>query len=623
MIKNENIICISSIDWDFIWQGHQEIMSTFAKNGNKVLFIENTGVRTPTFKDIPRLKKRIARWFKSVKGFRKESENLFIYSPVILPFPYSRFARWVNRHMLIKPLKYWMKAMNFHRPIVWTFLPTGMALDIINEIDKKLLVYYYIADFDELTDNSRRLKATEGSVMKMCDLIFAQGRLLEEKAKRFNKNVHIFPFGVNAEVFEDFSKKRPGPVPRDLKDIKKPIIGYVGGIHKHIDFGLLKYIAETHPERSIVLVGPAQTDVSQLEKIPNVVFLGKKDFSELPAYINLFDACIIPYRLSEYTKTVYPTKLNEYHIMGKPVVSTELPEIKAFNRLNNDLVAVAGTNEEFDEAIERAIRMNSDALAKLRVESARRNSWSARISEMSALMEQAMKEGKHDMPVNWQEKFLALYKNTRKGILTAALTALTAWLLVFYTPIVWLLAEPLKIAQAPQKAGAIVVLAGGVGESGKAGQGYEERVEYSTKLYREGYAQSLIFSSGYMYVLKEPLIMKLMATSLGVPEQAIILEDKAKNTYENIKYVKDILDEKGIKKVLLVSSPYHMLRVSLVARKIAPGIEVICTPIPYSRFYSRDGSRRAFFHKQITVQQIIAIAHEYAAILLYKIKGYC
>jgi hypothetical protein len=35
------------IDWDFIWQGHQEIMSTFAAEGHRVLFLENTGVRAP------------------------------------------------------------------------------------------------------------------------------------------------------------------------------------------------------------------------------------------------------------------------------------------------------------------------------------------------------------------------------------------------------------------------------------------------------------------------------------------------------------------------------------------------------------------------------------------------
>ncbi|KKR79563.1 MAG: Glycosyltransferase, partial [Candidatus Nomurabacteria bacterium GW2011_GWA2_40_9] len=58
MNSSENIICFSSIDWDFIWQGHQQIMQTFANQGHRVLFIENTGVRSPGIKDISRIKKR-------------------------------------------------------------------------------------------------------------------------------------------------------------------------------------------------------------------------------------------------------------------------------------------------------------------------------------------------------------------------------------------------------------------------------------------------------------------------------------------------------------------------------------------------------------------------------------
>ena len=101
MLKNKNIICISSIDWDFIWQGHQEIMATFAKNGNRVLFIENTGVRTPRIKDIPRVKSRIKNWFKGVKGIRQEMENLYIFSPLVIPFPYLRVARFINRRLIL------------------------------------------------------------------------------------------------------------------------------------------------------------------------------------------------------------------------------------------------------------------------------------------------------------------------------------------------------------------------------------------------------------------------------------------------------------------------------------------------------------------------------------------
>jgi hypothetical protein len=90
MATGRHIVCISSIDWDFVGQGHQEIMSRFAAAGHVVLFIENTGVRGPRFSDVPRLRHRLRNWSRGVKGFREDRPNLFVYSPIVLPFPYSR-----------------------------------------------------------------------------------------------------------------------------------------------------------------------------------------------------------------------------------------------------------------------------------------------------------------------------------------------------------------------------------------------------------------------------------------------------------------------------------------------------------------------------------------------------
>src|SRR3989338_8755696 len=75
MLNQENIVCFSSIDWDFIWQGHQEIMSTLAAEGHRVLFVENTGVRAPSVGDFPRIRKRLLSWWRATKGFREEREN--------------------------------------------------------------------------------------------------------------------------------------------------------------------------------------------------------------------------------------------------------------------------------------------------------------------------------------------------------------------------------------------------------------------------------------------------------------------------------------------------------------------------------------------------------------------
>lgn len=621
MLNKENIICISSIDWDFIWQGHQEIMATFAKSGNRVLFIENTGIRTPNLKDIQRLRKRITNWFRSIKGFRKEMENLYVYSPVILPFPYSRIARWINKYMLVKPIRRWMKVMEFSEPIVWTFLPTGIALDIINNVDRKFLVYYCIADFYELAGNPKKVRKTESELIRKSDLIFVQGDILENKCKRLNENVRIFPFGVKIETFENFQYS-PNKVPNDIRNIKRPIIGYVGGIHRHIDFGLIRFIAENHPEWSIVLIGPIQTSASEINNLNNVFLLGKKGFSDLPNYINEFDTGIVPYNVSGYTETVFPTKLNEYHVMGKPVVSTDLPEIVKFNAEDDNLVLIAKTHKEFDDCILEVLNNKKDDLVNQRIASARRNSWTTRIEQMSNLIKDGL-EKKVRGPLDWQESLLKFYRSTRRKILKMGTIVLSIYLLLFYTPIVWFIAEPLKIVQTPERADCIVVFAGGVGESGKAGQGYEERLQQAIELYKKGYAKYMIFFSGYMYVFKEPLIMKILAVSLGVPEEAIILEDRAKNTYENVKFTKRILDDKGWDEILLVSSPYHMRRASLVAKKVAPEIKIIHTPIPESQFYRhgiRPNGEKTW--KQVSLRQIRALLHEYLGIVYYWWKGY-
>lgn len=621
MIKNENIICISSIDWDFVWQGHQEIMSTFAANGNRVLFIENTGVRSPRIMDVGRLKKRALNWLRSTKGFRMERENLFLFSPVVLPFPYSRIASWINRRLLIEPLKRWMKAMSFRDPIVWTFLPTGIAHDIIDEVyDLKLLVYYDIADFSELTDNQKKLKLSEEALIRRCDVVFAQGREIADRCLKHNQNVTIFPFGVNTKVFNEYAASKDKAVPPDLAPLKKPVIGYIGGIHRHVDIQFIVYLAKARPDWSIALVGPKQVDLKDLEGIPNVHILGKKDFVELPKYVDGFDAAIIPYHVSDYTNTVYPTKLNEYYAMGKPAISTALPEVISTNRDNGGLTYIAGSDQEFVSLVERALRDDSDELRKARIEWAGLNSWSDRIVRMSAIMESAINSKRYDKPADWQESFLRLYKRTKHGIIKMVSAAVLLYMLIFYTPLMWMLAKPLVISDMPRKADAIVVLGGGIGESGKVGQGYEERVEYAVDLYKSGYAGHIVFSSGYMYIFRETLVMKALAMSLGVPENAIILESRVTNTYDNVLAISGVLRERGWSRIILLSSPYHMLRVSKVFDKVSKATDVLYVPIPNGAFYQYPSHH--LLAKKILPRQIEGIMHEYIGIVYYMWRGW-
>ena len=617
MIKNQNIICISSIDWDFIWQQHQTIVSALAKNGNRVLFIENTGVRMPTISDMPRIKKRIFNWFKSIKGFRKQMDNLYTYSPLILPFPYLRIARWINRYLLLSSLERWMKVMDFYDPIIWTFLPTPIVLDLVDGISHKAFVYYCTDNFSATSKAAKKIIKYEKKVLNKADAVFVMAESLVEYCSKFNDNVICIPMGIDIESF--FVKNQDDKRPLEIEGFNNRIIGYIGGIRNSIDQELIIYLAKNLTDFTFVFVGPLQTDITPLRQFKNIIFIDQKLHTELSKYIRYFDVCIIPYKKNDYTNNISPAKLNEYLIMGKPIVSTKLKEIKIFNQENNNVLYIADDYQNFAELLIEAIKQDNDLLKNKRIEIARNNSWDKKIEEMCEVIEAVIKRKEENILLNWQEKLVEIYKVLRRRMVRIIFTLSIILLLVFYTPLIWFLASPLKIANSPQKADCIVVFAGGVGESGKAGQGYEERVQYAVELYKKGYAKKMIFSSGYMRIFKEPLLMEALAVSLGVPKEAIILEDKARNTYENVKFTKKILDKNNWHDILLISSPYHMRRVRLIYDKVASDIDVIYLPLLKSVFYQH---LERFLSKRITLEQIRGIIHEYLGILYYRLKGW-
>ncbi len=591
-------------------------MSTLADNGNRIIFIENTGVRPPGIKDINRIKSRFKNWFLGTKGIRKVKDNLFVYSPIVLPFPYLKIAVWFNSRSIIAILEKWIKALNFNNPIIWTFLPTPLTIDLIDKIPHELSVYYCIDSFAASSATAKKIKSSEIKLLEMVDLVFVTSSQLYNHCSSYNQNVHIFPFGVNYNKFEKIRLSQSSSI-KEIKNIKKPIIGYIGGIHKWIDFDLINRMAIARPDYSFVFVGPIQADVSSLTGLKNIYFLGKQEHERLPSFIRDFDACIIPYKITDYTNNVYPTKLNEYLAMGKPVVSTALPEVINFNKTNNEIISLGDNCEKFINLIDRAVNNQCPEDRQKRLKAARKNSWDNRISEMSRLIEDTSSL-KNNSDFDWGEKFIKLFKKVRRKALQIVFICGFSYYTIFYTPLIWFLAKPLKISQSPQNADAIVVFAGGVGESGKAGQGYEERVYYAAELYRHGYSDKLIFSSGYAYFLEEALVMKAVAVSLKIPDGSIILEDRAKSTYENVKFTKEILDNNKMNSILLISSPYHMRRALLVFNKVAKDIKVICMLVPNNLFYAQPQKG----WKRIKPEQIRAILHEYLGIMFYWLKGW-
>jgi hypothetical protein len=88
MIKGRDIIFISSIDWDDQWQAPQELALRLTKAGNRVLYIENTGIRAPGLRDARRIKRRLKHWAGALlrrRSVRMVLPELGVLGPLVLP----------------------------------------------------------------------------------------------------------------------------------------------------------------------------------------------------------------------------------------------------------------------------------------------------------------------------------------------------------------------------------------------------------------------------------------------------------------------------------------------------------------------------------------------------------
>jgi glycosyltransferase involved in cell wall biosynthesis len=113
-----------------------------------------------------------------------------------------------------------------------------------------------------------------------------------------------------------------------------------------------------------------------------VRLLGRREPDELPSYLKRFDACLIPYTLTENKRLADPLKLYEYLAAGKPVVSPPLAGLAPFA----DVVSFASGASEWTEAIEAAVRCDSSDRIARRQAVARLNTWDERVELISRLI---------------------------------------------------------------------------------------------------------------------------------------------------------------------------------------------------------------------------------------------
>ncbi|MHB8170623.1 MAG: glycosyltransferase [Thermincolia bacterium] len=388
MLEREDIVCISSVDWDPIWTRKQQVMSRLPRS-NRILYVEPPITLLSSFKD-PAMWKKWGMW---LLGMRILRENFYLYSPpVILPFGNKyRFINRVNQWWVNLFLKRVIKKLEFKKPILWTYMPN--TADQLKGIDYKMLVYDCVDEHSEYTgliDKTTMLEM-EKKLLGKSDVVFVTAPGLYEAKKEKARRIFYLPNAANVKHFMK-AQREDTLVPADIAGLPHPRIGFVGVIQDWIDLDLIAEVARRHPQWSVVLVGPVGVgiDVSMLTPLPNVHLLGRRDVQVLPNYLKGFDVCLNPFKINELTDKVSPLKFYEYLASGKPIVTVDMPGVREFA----DIVEVAEGREDFVARIEAALATESEEKKLQRLERAREHSWESRVRFM---MEKILGGGKDNV----------------------------------------------------------------------------------------------------------------------------------------------------------------------------------------------------------------------------------
>ena len=154
--------------------------------------------------------------------------------------------------------------------------------------------------------------------------------------------------------------------------------------------------------------------------------------------------------------------------------------------------------------------------------------------------------------------------------------------------------------------------------------GSSDRIRYASKLYKANKAKKIVIAGGNVFPQKEirgeAYYISQLLIEWGVPEESILFEEQSRNTFQNAKYAKPILEKHNLEKVLLVTSATHMPRAYAVFK--AQGIDVIAAPTDY---LVTDNDNPEVFNWIPTASALSGttwILKEYIGWWYYKFRGY-
>lgn len=323
--------------------------------------------------------------------------NLLPYSlkckiPMLSVLDRITFARWL--HSEISADKHLGTVFLVMTPWWWEFYLTK---DIL-KTHKASVVYDCFDDIPNLerhTKVSVTLARQEIGLLEVSSLVSTTSIALMQKIEKAVTErecapyIQLLPNGVDFERFQ--ARREAGG--KDAEKYLRPRIGFIGGLGEWIDYSLALELANLRPDYDFIYTGPildssSRSAVNELSSRPNVSFTGKLPYHQVPAIIDSFDVCWVPFHTGGRMATVNSNKFYQYLAAGKPVVSTPIPEAVSLAPHLQTGVDAHEIAQIIDSEIYKLNTEKGHTESQERLAFAQKNSWHQRAIELASTISQ-------------------------------------------------------------------------------------------------------------------------------------------------------------------------------------------------------------------------------------------
>ncbi|MFK7993422.1 MAG: glycosyltransferase family 4 protein [Granulosicoccus sp.] len=266
-------------------------------------------------------------------------------------------------------------------PVIWD------APELIEKIGFQRVIADLIDDqraWEGTANSKQKLDKSYRDTLNAADIVFANCDSLAEAMQEYAQDkIHVVPNG--AERFDRFPE---APVPEALKNIKGPIVGYVGNLRDRIDWTLLHEVVTAMPDVSFVFFGPSgdNPNAESLAKHSNVHVLGVVKYDELAFHLKAMDVGLVPHLNNQLTERMNPLKVYNYFAAGLPIVSSEVANLESLG----SVLRTATNAADFVKGIRDALSTGVDISSSDWQSTMDVIAWESRVADIIEVMDQSL-----------------------------------------------------------------------------------------------------------------------------------------------------------------------------------------------------------------------------------------